>query len=124
VTAHAQTAGVDATLKVNGAISGLVTDGANAPVPGECVIAFPLSKMPDPLLGALQQPEIAVTGNKGSYTLAGMQPGRYKVKLAAGCGDSGFRTQWWDAAASAAAATVITVGAGATVQGIDASLRH
>ncbi len=124
VTAHAQTGGVDATLKENGAISGLVTDDANAPVPGECVIAFPLSAMPDPFLGEVQQPEIAVTGNNGSYTLAGMQPGRYKVKFTAGCGDSGFRTQWWDGAASAAAATVITVGAGGTVQGIDATLPH
>ena len=98
-------------------ISGLVTDDANAPVPGECVIAFPLSAMPDPFLGEVQQPEIAVTGNNGSYTLAGMQPGRYKVKFTTGCGSSGFATQWWDHVASAPAATVITVGAGAKVQG-------
>jgi hypothetical protein len=53
-----------------------------------------------------------------------VQPGRYEVKFSAGCGDSGFKTQWWQHAGSARAATVISVAAGAAVTGIDATLSH
>jgi hypothetical protein len=80
--------------------------------------------MPDPLLGEMQLPEFAVTSDKGSYTLAGMQPGRYKIEFTTGCGSSGFAAQWWDHVASPAAATVIAVLAGTAVTGIDASLRR
>ena len=121
VSVGGTTSGIDATLQPFGGITGTVTSGAaHAPVAGECVLAVPAGHG----FAGTQPPEEAVTAKDGGYSLTEVQPGRYKVKFAVGCGDSGFRTQWWDAAASAAAATVITVGAGATGQGIDASLRH
>jgi len=124
VVAGADTASINATLAATGSISGAVTDLAHQQVSGECVTATPVGTVPDPLLGLSQRPEIAVTGAGGRYTLAGVQPGRYKVEFSAGCGDSGFNTQWWQHAGSAAAATVITVGPGARVTGIDAALRR
>jgi len=124
IVAGADTAGVDATLVTTGSISGVVTDLAHAPVGGECVTAVPVSFAPDPLLGITQPPEIAVTSAGGRYSLAGVQPGTYKVKFSVGCGDSGFATQWWHSASSASTATVITVGGGAAVTGIDAALKH
>jgi hypothetical protein len=67
---------------------------------------------------------IAISTSTGSYSLQDLQPGRYKVKFSIGCGASGFKTQWWKNAGTSAAATVITVGAGALVTGIDAALRQ
>ena len=46
------------------------------------------------------------------------------MKFSTGCGDAGFKTQWWQDASSAATATVIKVGASATVTGIDADSTH
>jgi len=71
-----------------------------------------------------QRPEIAVSGPNGGYSLVGVQPGRYKVEFSSGCGDAGFRTQWWKDSGSAGAATVLAVGVGANVTGIDAALKH
>jgi protocatechuate 3,4-dioxygenase beta subunit len=124
VTAGTTTSGINATLLTNGSISGSVTDQAHAPVGGECVTAVPVGATPDPLLAVRQRPEIAVSGPNGSYSLILLPPGKYKVEFSVGCGDSGFRTQWWQNAGSAAAATVITVGAGAALTGIDAALKR
>jgi protocatechuate 3,4-dioxygenase beta subunit len=124
VTAGATTVGISATLVTNGSISGSVTDQAHAPVGGECVTAVPVGAVPDPLLLVRQRPEIAVSAAKGHYSLVGVLPGRYKIEFSPGCGGASFKTQWWKNADSAAAATVITVGAGALVTGIDAELKH
>ncbi len=48
----------------------------------------------------------------------------YQVQFAAGCGASGFATQWWQDAPKRAAAKVITVAAGGMTSGISAVLRH
>jgi len=124
VTAGATTGGINATLVTNGSISGSVSDQAHAPVGGECVMAIPIGAAPDPLLEVRQRREIAVSGPNGSYSLLGVPPGRYKVEFSSSCGGASFKTQWWKNAGSAAAATVITVGAGALVTGIDAALKH
>jgi len=124
VTAGATTGGINATLVTNGSISGSVTDQAHAPVGGECVTAVPVGSAVDPLLEVRQRPEIALSSPHGSYSLVGVLPGRYKVKFSSGCGGASFKTQWWKNVDSAAAATVIKVGAGALVTGIDAALKH
>ncbi len=103
-----------------GGITGTVTGPADAPVGGECVTATPAGRG---FAGSLP-PEVAVTRPVGSYSLTALQPGGYKVKFTAGCGDTGFQAQWWKDAGSAGAATVITVGAGVTVAGIGAALKH
>jgi hypothetical protein len=84
------------------------------PLTGICVLATRLTAAIAPLLTA--------TAADGSYLLAGLQPGRYLVEFFADCGATGFRTQWWDDARSAGAATPVTVVAGATKAGIDAAM--
>jgi hypothetical protein len=118
VSVGSTTSGIDATLQPFGKITGTVTDQAHVPVAGECVTAVPAGKD----FAGLVPPEIAISTKTGGYTLIGVQPGTFKVKFSTGCGASGFTTQWWHGAGTAAAATVITVGAGTTVAGIDAAL--
>ncbi len=124
VTAATNTIGIDASLAVDGGISGTVTDVSHAPVAGECVTAVPVKPAPDPLTGQTLDDVIAVTAADGTYALVDLPPGHYKVKFSVGCGDSGFATQWWDNAPSAQAATSISVSAATTVTGINAALRH
>ena len=118
------TIGIDASLALDGGISGTVADASHAPVAGECVTAVPVNPEPDPLSGQTQGNAIAVTARDGSYALVDLPPGQYKVRFSTGCGDSGFTTQWWDNASSAQTATAITVSATATVTGISAALQH
>ena len=120
VSAGGTTSGIDATLQPLSGITGTVTGPAHAPVGGECVTATPAGRG---FAGSLP-PEVAVTRPDGSYSLTALQPGGYKVEFTAGCGDTGFQAQWWKDAGSAGAATVITVGAGVTVAGIGAALKH
>jgi len=120
VRAGKTTPGIDAALQPFGQITGTVTGPTNTPVPGECVTAFPIGKG----FAGFYPPDIAITTKTGGYSLLDMQPGTYKVKFSTGCGGASFKTQWWKNAGSAAAATVITVGAGALVTGIDAALEH
>jgi hypothetical protein len=120
VKVGATTSNIDASLQPFGGISGTVTGPGSTPVAGECVTAIPVGK---DFAGTLQ-PEFAISTNAGGYALAHVQPGTYKVKFSVGCGATGFATQWWQHASTATSATVITVGAGATVTGINATLTH
>jgi Carboxypeptidase regulatory-like domain len=120
VRAGKTTPGIDAPLQPFGQITGTVTGPTSAPVPGECVTAFPVGKG----FARFYPPDVAISTKTGGYSLLDLQPGKYKVKFSTGCGDSGFKTQWWKNAGSAAAATVIKVGAGALVTGIDAALKR
>ena len=122
VTAGGQTTGIDATLQPFGTVTGTVTGPGQTQVSGECVTAVPIGKDLAGFFPRLR--EVAITTTSGSYSLLDVQPGRYKVKFSTGCGDAGFKTQWWQDASSAATATVIKVGASATVTGIDATLTH
>jgi hypothetical protein len=110
---HVQS-GLDAVLRPDGTITGTVTGPANALVTGICVSAVPVSRY--------QSTEYAVTNN-GSYTLADLAPGRYRVEFQPGCGLTGLATQWWQGVASRAAAKVITVGPGGVITGIDATMK-
>ena len=122
VTAGGTTSGIDATLQPFGTITGTVTGPGQTPVSGECVTAIPIGK---DFAGFFPRRAKSRSRRRtGSYSLLDVQPGRYKVKFSTGCGDAGFKTQWWQNAGSAATATVITVGAGAAVTGIDAALTH
>jgi hypothetical protein len=118
VSTGGTTAGIDAALQPFGEITGTVTDPTHAPEAGECVTAIPAGK---DFAGTLPA-EIAISVKTGDYSLADLQPGQYKVQFSAGCGGARFKTQWWKNARSAAAATVITVGAGELIAGVDAAL--
>jgi len=113
VTGGAVTSGIDPNLALDGSVTGSVRGPGGALLTGVCVTAL--------RTGAA--PVIAVTAG-GGYTLGDLTPGRYRVEFSSGCGASGFATQWWKNAGSAAAAAVITVNAGATVTGISAVLRR
>ncbi len=121
VVSGSDTAGIGATLGGDGTITGVVTTLSHKPVAGECVTASPVNPVSDPLFGAVPRPVVAISS--GSYVLTGLAPGKYIVEFSTGCGASGFRTQWWHNASSAGKATVITVPASATINGISATLR-
>ena len=116
VAAGQTRSGIAAHLLPDGSITGTVTGPAPSasPLTGVCVLAVPLA--------AGQFPIYAATTH-GGYSVTGLAPGRYLVEFSAGCGASGYRTQWWDNAGSRAAATVITVAADRVTTGIDAAMR-
>ena len=120
VTSGADTTGIGATLGGDGTITGAVTTTPHKPVAGECVTATPVNPVADPAEDAVPHPVVAISS--GSYVLTGLVPGKYTVEFSTGCGASGFRTQWWHNASSAAKATVITVPASTTVTNINATL--
>ena len=72
------TIGIDASLALDGGISGTVTDASHAPVAGECVTAVRVNPEPDPLSGQTPGNAIAVTAGDGSYALVDLPPGHYK----------------------------------------------
>jgi protocatechuate 3,4-dioxygenase beta subunit len=111
VTAGQTASAVNATLPADGTIGGSVTGASAAMLTGVCVSAVPL---------AAGEPAVFTVSSGGSYLLGDLKPGRYRVEFQAGCGQAGVTTQWWQGAASSAAATIITVGAGAAVSGINA----
>ncbi len=116
VTAGSDTPGVDATLTQDGAIAGTATSkSTGGSLGGICVAAYAGATAATPA-------EVGISNADGSYQLQNLVPGSYIVRFFAGCGTVGYLTQWWQAASSAAAATAVPVTAGATTDGIDASL--
>ena len=116
VTVRSRTtvSGISATLAAEGAITGTVTSSANAAVPGACVAAF---------AGPSTAPiAIAIVGSDGSYEIAGLDAGPYRVEFSSGCGASGYAAQWWDGAVSRAKAQPVPVQPGATTGDISAVL--
>jgi hypothetical protein len=111
VKAGQTTGGINASLPADGTITGSVAGTGAAPLTGVCVSAVPVA-------GA--EPTVYAVSGHGSYTLADLIPGRYRVEFQSGCGRSGLAAQWWDDAASSAAAKIVAVGAGATVSGVSA----
>jgi hypothetical protein len=120
VTSGGRASGINAILPRFGKITGSVTEPPHTAVAGECVTAIPVGKD----FAGFYLADVAITTKTGGYSLLDLQPGRYKVKFSSGCGGAAFKTQWRRNAGSAAAAKLITVGAGATVSGIDAKLRR
>jgi len=113
VTVGATTGSVDAALQPDGEITGTVSAGSPATaLSGACVTAFPVNG---------SQPVVAVSG-PGGYALSDMLPGQYKVRFSAGCGATGYATQWYQAVASRKAAMTITIVAGETASDISATL--
>ncbi len=114
VTAGADTRIGTATLESDGAISGTVTGAGNSPLSGACVAAF--------ATGQGASPVYTVTGAGGSYSIANLTPGKYKVEFTSGCGATGYRSQWWKDVASIGPATTVIVSSGATTTGVSAAM--
>ena len=62
------------------------------------------------------------SGSKGTYQLADLAPGQYRVEFSSGCGAAGYLTQWWQGAASRQKATLVDVTTGTATTGISAAL--
>lgn len=103
------TARVGGDMPANGWIAGTITV-SGAPAARVCVLAYPAAG------GA---PTLAVTRQNG-YQIAGLPAGSYTVEFTAGCGAGSYQTQWYNGAASRAAATAVTVADGEVTGNIDA----
>jgi hypothetical protein len=113
VTVGHTTTGVDAALQTTGEITGTVRGPSGARLSGICVTAHGTAPGSVPVLAV---------SRAGGYSLTDLQPGPYVVEFSAGCGATGYRTQWWHDARSASTATVITVSATQLITGISATL--
>jgi hypothetical protein len=113
ITVGHTTPGIDAALQADGSITGAVDGPSSKALSGVCVTAMPL------VAGSM--PIMAIS-KSGSFSLAGLLPGRYKVEFSSGCGATGYLTQWWKDVSSRQAATVINVSAAHSVTGIDATM--
>ena len=101
------------TLANDGSISGSVTGQGGKPLAGVCVAATATGSVP----------VYSVTSSAGSYSVATLPAGRYRVEFSSGCGASGYQTQWWRDKPTGKAATFVTVTAGAATTGITAALK-
>jgi hypothetical protein len=116
VAADRTTVAINARMAAPGSISGTVTDKARAGLPGICVAALPETA------GSVSVS--AVTAADGSFSIAGLAPGKYLVRFGSGCGASGYLTQWYSGAPSKPGATPVTVIAGVAITDVDATMRR
>ncbi len=106
----APTTGIDAELVALSAITGTVTDQrTHQAIQGAEVTAYDSSGSPV---------ASASTGADGSYTVAGVPPGVYRVGFEA----SGYQSQFYSARTSLASADPVTLSSGYTMNGVDAAL--
>ena len=105
--------GIDATLDLGGAITGVVTrESDGSPIAGALVHANTGT-----LVGT---PGLATTDSEGRYRFAGLIPGSYTVAFASP--DGSLASEYWDGARDSFSATRVQVTSGGEVTGIDASL--
>jgi hypothetical protein len=100
-------------LADDGSISGTVTGLQGNPLHGVCVAAT----------AAATGRVYSVTGSAGSYSISDLPAGGYRVQFSAGCGASGYKTQWYRDKPTAKTATLVLVKAGTATSGISATLR-
>jgi hypothetical protein len=105
VAAGATVAGIDAEMRVTGAISGYVADLQGSPL-AALVTAYGLD-------GATAG--MSLTDSAGNYTIANLSPGPYLVAF------SGFDAAWptFDSQTPSGVARVVTVVGGQTTSGVD-----
>jgi hypothetical protein len=108
------TTGIDAVLPPGGAIAGRVTDESGT-VPVLLVDVDLHKSTGEEVTDVNESRELS-----GSYRLEGIPTGDYKVYFDTFCG--AYRPEWWNDAATQAAADVVHVTEGSTVGGIDARL--
>ena len=107
---------VNATLQPGATITGTVTSASGKKLSGICVYAATTSQAElGPVFTA------AAETSHGTYTISSLTPGQYLVDF--GCGeDRSHADQWFDGAASAGSAELVSAHAGRT-SGINAVLR-
>lgn len=116
VAPHAVTT-ANEKLSPAGSISGTLLGGPRAtPQSGACVVAVPEGE------GAAESTE---TNPAGTYKLAGLDPGTYKLYLGdpfCAFSDDSFAPQWYQGKSSEATATGVKVVPGSDTAGVDATL--
>lgn len=110
VTAGTTTSGVNGTLPYGGELTGTVTDSASKPVANVGVSAY------DADGGAVYY---ASTGSDGTYTVAGLPSGSYRLQFSA----AGHAPAFSGGANSLALAAASVVAAGAVTSGVDVQLQ-
>ena len=109
------TTGIDAVLAPRGHVAGRVTSDGSAAIADVSVTAYTRDQF-----GFWATAGSASTGADGTYDIAGLLPGAYRVQFENWTG--GYVTKWFDDSLTRDAATDVTVTAGATTGGIDAVL--
>ncbi|KJL25785.1 Cna protein B-type domain protein [Microbacterium azadirachtae] len=113
VAAGGAVTGIDAVLTAGGSVQGVVTKASDGSVVANGWVAV-LDANGNSVAQGVLSPD-------GTYRIEGIRPGDYKVKFSSN--DPSLVPQYWAGAATAAAATAVTVVAGQTVSGIDAALQ-
>jgi probable HAF family extracellular repeat protein len=114
VTAGSANFDVDAQLAGPASISGIVLGPGGAPTAGVKVQAY---RSTDTWVGSY----VTTTGVDGTYDLAGLAPGSYKIYFTP-TADTGLQKEWYDDATTRGLAANLTVTAGGGLTGIDAQL--
>jgi protocatechuate 3,4-dioxygenase beta subunit len=104
------TPSIDFTLPTGGSISGRVTDESGNPIEGAPVDAM--------LFEGCCAFSVATTDSDGTYTIAGLPAGSYRLFASA----TGFASEYYDDTADASLASPIPVADGADTPGIDFAL--
>jgi photosystem II stability/assembly factor-like uncharacterized protein len=113
VQAGQTTSNIDAVLAEGGRISGRVTDAQDDGFPGVAVHCVDIDS---------DRYYSATTNADGYYTIGGLQPDEYKVRLRTTYGD--YATQWYSGKFSFSEGDVISVAAGANKTDINAKLTN
>ncbi len=110
-----QTRDVDAVLAAGGSISGDVTAEGDAPAADVCISAFPAADAVYP---------VATTSSDGDghYSLTGLGSGSYRVYFDGSCSLEQLSEEFFEDAATFAAATAVTVTAPADHGDLDVDL--
>lgn len=116
--------GIDAQLANTGHITGTVTDGANQPVRGAVVEAY---RKEENGSSEWQSKRLAATNTDGSYDIAGLLPGQYRIEFRWADGfaqpaPAFFATEYYNNSPTFDDATEISVGKSQIVTGIDAQV--
>ncbi|MFZ4857789.1 MAG: carboxypeptidase regulatory-like domain-containing protein [Desulfuromonadaceae bacterium] len=120
VTAGTSTSGINATLILGGTISGKVSNSAGTGIAGVLIQVFDFNEVSNVygtfsgyIYSVVSQPD-------GSYTITGLSTGSYKLQFNGG--STGYISQWYNNKTSRTLADAVTVTAGTTTSGINATL--
>ncbi|MCL5445014.1 MAG: carboxypeptidase regulatory-like domain-containing protein, partial [Actinobacteria bacterium] len=116
VSAGSPTTEINVALAAGGSITGTVTNSSGTGLSGICVDVSSSSGYAGPAF-------TPTTGTSGAYSVTGLATGTYTVEFSTGCGNTGnYLDQWYKGASSQASATSVSVTAGSTTSGVDATL--
>jgi cytochrome oxidase assembly protein ShyY1 len=114
VTAGATTNGINAILVLGGTITGKITNSSGIGIAGVSVKATDSGD-------GTEYPYISTTTQSdGNYSIIGLPTGNFKLQFQANT--TGYINQWYNSKTSSTLADTITVTAGATINGINATL--